>query len=69
MLNQIFEHQNCKSIKIFYHKKNETINDYTEKTYEISRHFKDKGIMRKKIVPFDLSLHMPQPNNPVSVEL
>lgn len=61
MLNQIFEHQNCKSIKIFYHKKNDTINDYTEKTYEISRHFKDKGMMRKKIVPFDLSLHMPQP--------
>jgi hypothetical protein len=23
MLNQIFEHENCKSIKIFYHKINE----------------------------------------------
>lgn len=62
MLNQIFEHENCKSIKIYYHKKADDSNDYTEKTYEISRHFKDKGLMRKKIVPFDLSQEMPQPN-------
>ena len=38
-------------------------NDYTEKTYEISRHFKDKGMMRKKIVPLDFSKPMPQPMN------
>lgn len=61
MLNQIFEHENCKSIKIFYHRKPDGTNDYTEKTYEISRHFKDKGMMRKKVVPFDLSREMPQP--------
>lgn len=61
MLNQIFEHDNCKSIKIYYHKKEDGSNDYTEKTYEISRHFKDKGLMRRKIVPFDLSQEMPQP--------
>lgn len=62
MLNQIFEHENCKSIKIFYYKKADGSNDYTEKTYEISRHFRDKGMMRKKIVPFDLSKEMPQPS-------
>ena len=62
MLNQIFEHENCKSIKIYYHKKEDGSNDYTDKIYEISRHFKDKGMMRKKIVPFDLSKEMPQPN-------
>lgn len=61
MLNTIFENDNCKSIKIFYHKRDDETNDYTEKTYEISRHFKDKGIMRKKIVPFDYSEAMPQP--------
>lgn len=60
MLNQIFEHENCKSIKIFYHKIDEDINDYTEKTYEMSRHFKDKGMMRKKVIPFDRSSEMPQ---------
>lgn len=61
MLNTIFENDNCKSIKIFYHEREDGTNDYTEKTYEISRHFKDKGIMRKKIVPFDYSKAMPQP--------
>jgi abortive infection AbiH-like protein len=62
MLNQIFEHGNCKSIKIFYHKSGEGFDDFTEKTYEIARHFKEKGIFRKKIVPFTLSREMPQPN-------
>jgi hypothetical protein len=62
MLDQIFEHQNCKSIKIYYYKKVDGSNDYTEKTYEISRHFKDKGMIRKKIVPFDLSQVIPQPS-------
>lgn len=62
MLNQIFEHENCKSIKIFYHQREDDTNDYTEKTYEISRHFKDKGMMRKKVVPFDYSWAMPQPD-------
>jgi hypothetical protein len=62
MLNQIFEHENCKSIKIYYHKKLDSSNDYTEKIFEISRHFKNKAMMRKKIVPFDLSREMPQPS-------
>jgi hypothetical protein len=61
MLNQIFEHKYCKSVKIFYHKIDEEQNDFTDKTYEISRHFKDKTMLRKKLVPFDLSKEMPQP--------
>jgi len=61
MLNQIFEHINCKSIKIFYYKIDEQRNDFTDKTYEISRHFKDKTMLRKKLIPFDLSREMPQP--------
>lgn len=61
MLNQIFEHENCKSIKIFYYKIDDDRNDYTEKTYEMSRHFKDKGMMRKKVISFDRSSEMPQP--------
>jgi hypothetical protein len=65
MLNQIFEHENCKSIKIFYHKIDENHNDYTEKTYEMSRHFKDKGMLRKKVIPFDRSREMPQPSNTI----
>ena len=61
MLKQIFEHDKCKSIKFFYHKLSETQNDYTDKTFDISSHFSDKALMRKKIVPFDLSSPMPQP--------
>ena len=37
------------------------INDFTDKTYDISRHFKDKTMLRKKLVPLELSRPMPQP--------
>ena len=60
MLKHIFEHEKCKSIKIFYHQRSENGNDFTEKTYDISRHFTDKGSMRKKLVPFEKSIPMPQ---------
>jgi hypothetical protein len=55
LLNSIFEHKNCESIKIYYHKRTDTDNDYTEKTMEISRHFgpQNKDLMRRRIVPFD----------------
>ncbi|TKC59181.1 hypothetical protein FBD94_16755 [Pedobacter hiemivivus] len=62
MLNMIFEHKNCRSIKIFYHQNN-TGNNYRALTQEISRHFKDKEKMRRKIVSFNKSLPMPQANN------
>ena len=55
LLNQVFEHENCKSIKIFYYTRPDGTNDFIDKTFEISRHFKNKGIMRKKIVPFEKS--------------
>lgn len=52
LLNTIFEHDNCESIKIHYYQKSETENDFLSKTQEISRHFKDKAKMRKRIVNF-----------------
>lgn len=61
MLNQIFEHEKCKSIKVFYYQMSKEINDFTDKTYDISRHFKDKTMLRKKLVPLELSRPMPQP--------
>lgn len=62
LLNTIFEHPNCKHIKIFHYEKSPTENDYFEKTQEISRHFKvsRKGEMRLKIVPFDKYSAIPQ---------
>jgi len=59
MLNMIFENANCISIKIYYHG-DEHHNNFTEITQEISRHFKDKPGMRRKIVSFDKSEPMPQ---------
>jgi len=60
LLNSIFEHKNRNKIRIFYYKKDDSYNDYFEKTQEISRHFKaeNKGKMRNVIIPFDESCPM-----------
>ena len=50
LLNTIFEHTNCRSIKVYYHQKNDGSDNYTELIQNISRHFKDKKMMREKIV-------------------
>lgn len=60
MLNTIFEHQNCKSIKVFYHQKNDGTDNYTEIIQNISRHFNKKALMRKKIVNKTLCQPLPQ---------
>ncbi|WP_459209267.1 AbiH family protein [Aquimarina rhabdastrellae] len=57
MLNEIFEHNNCKSIKIYFYKDE---NDFINKTMEISRHFNDNQSMRKKITEFNLKNEIPQ---------
>ncbi|PWG05241.1 AbiH family protein [Polaribacter aquimarinus] len=57
MLNEIFENDNCKSIKIYYYKDER---DYVNKTMEISRHFKDNNLMRQKIVNFKKENIIPQ---------
>jgi hypothetical protein len=56
LFKQIFENDLCKSIKIFYHNKN----DFDNKKYEISRHFKDKISFLDKVLPFDFLSPMPQ---------
>jgi hypothetical protein len=57
MLNEIFENENCKSIKVYYYKDEK---DFNNKTMEISRHFKDNNSMRKKIVNFNPKAIIPQ---------
>lgn len=61
MFKEIVEHKNCLSIKLFYHQKEDGSDDYTEKTYELYRHFTDKNSMRKKIVDKQKCRAMPQP--------
>lgn len=58
MLNEIFEHENCKSIKIYYYNDD----DFTTKTMEISRHFNSNKEMRKKIVDKSIDCLIPQIN-------
>jgi hypothetical protein len=65
LLNTIFEHVNCRSIKVFYHEKKDkngkVIKDnYTEIIQNISRHFNDKKLMRSKIVNKTLCQPLPQ---------
>lgn len=49
MLNMIFEHANCKSIKVFYYQDKAGNSNYLGLTQNISRHFNDKGLMRQKV--------------------
>jgi len=70
LLNTIFEHENCCSIKVFYHEiKDESgkvIKDnYTEITQNISRHFNKKKLMREKIVNKTLCEPLPQMQLPL----
>lgn len=60
LLNEIFEHGFCQSIKMYHYKKSETETDFFEKSIEIMRHFKDKQGMRNKIVTFNKEDEIPQ---------
>lgn len=60
LLNTIFEHTNCRSIKVYYHQKNDGSDNYTEIIQNISRHFNKKKLMREKIVNKTLCQPLPQ---------
>ena len=62
LLNQIFEHESISKIEIYYYKDENGKNDFVNKTFEISRHFKQKSLMRKIICPFSDSESIPQKN-------
>ncbi|MBQ0907549.1 hypothetical protein KBJ98_02410 [Flavobacterium sp. F-328] len=70
LLNTIFEHSNCRSIKVFYHEikdeNGKVIKDnYTEIIQNISRHFNKKKLMREKIVNKTLCQPLPQVKLPL----
>ena len=50
LLNTIFEHDNCCSIKVFYHKRADRTDNYTDIIQNISRNFTDKKKMRDVVV-------------------
>lgn len=49
LLNTLFEHKNCVSIKPFYHQ-NEGVDNYNDLIASISRNFTDKKKMRDRVV-------------------
>ena len=60
LLNSIFQHQNCKSIKVFYHTYGNWKDNYLDVVQNISRHFNKKTMMREKIVNKDYCEELPQ---------
>lgn len=70
LLNTIFEHPYCKSIKIFYHKFKSPnnigqVDNYTEIVQNISRHFNDKQLLRRRVVEKNLCEEFPQVELPL----
>lgn len=55
LLNTIFEHDNCASIKIFYHQDSEHSDKYLETYKNISRNFNNKAKLRDRVVNWQLS--------------
>lgn len=60
MLNEIFEHENCVSVKVYFYKDEDGNSDFTNKTMNISRHFNSNKLMREKIVEFNPENEIPQ---------
>lgn len=50
LLNTIFEHKNCVSIKPYYYKKEDGTDNYIEIVQNISRNFIDMKLMRDRVV-------------------
>lgn len=50
LLNTLFEHKNCISIKPFYHQKDDGTDNYIEIIQNISRNFNDMRLMRDRVV-------------------
>lgn len=60
LLNTIFQHENCVSIKPYYYKK-ENSDDYYDIIKNISRCFDDKKLMRDRVVNKEYCEPLPQP--------
>lgn len=56
MLKEIFENDNCASIRVYHYNEAE----YTTKTMDISRHFDSNSLMRKRVINFSAVDGVPQ---------
>ena len=60
LLNTLFEHRNCVTIKPFYHKKDGKTDDYLNIVQNISRSFTDMKLMRDRVVNKTYCSPLPQ---------
>lgn len=60
LLNTLFEHENCISVKIFYYQKDDEHDNFSEITQNMSRNFTDMQSFRDKVVNKTLCEPMPQ---------
>lgn len=60
LLNTLFEHKNCVSIKPFYYKKDDNTDTYLEIVQNISRNFTDMKLMRDRVVNKEYCEELPQ---------
>ncbi len=60
LLNTIFEHKNCVSIKPYYHKKDDDSDDYIKIIQNISRNFTNMKLMRDRVVNKNYCEPLPQ---------
>ncbi|MDH5826264.1 AbiH family protein [Sphingobacterium faecium] len=51
LLNTVFEHDNCNSVDIYYRKRSDGTDSFNEISEEVSRQFKDKQKLRKRVLP------------------
>ena len=50
LLNTLFEHRNCISVKVYYHQREDGTDDYSQLIRNLSRNFNNKAAMRDKVV-------------------
>jgi len=50
LLNTIFEHKNCKTIKSFFYIDEKGINDQNDRILNLYRNFKDKSLFRERVI-------------------
>lgn len=50
LLNTLFEHHNCISVKVYYHQREDGSDDYSQLVRNLSRNFNNKTIMRDMVV-------------------
>lgn len=60
LLNTIFEHDNCVSIKPYYYVKPDGTDNYIEIIQNISRNFSNRKLMRDRVVNKTLCEPLPQ---------